>query len=279
MSDRFAHFDITGRVALVTGGATGLGYHMTRALARAGATVVIAARREQVLKDAAEQLNADPLIDGRVLPFAADLSDRASIRALADHAIGIKDGVDIFIGNAGQDTNQHLLDITDDVIDTMMQVNISANVELVRAFLPDMRRKKWGRILFSSSVSTVVSTPHEGVGMYTAVKGALNAFTRTIAVECGHDNITANAMIIGFFVTDLVRHAQELLRERGGDAAARTFMEDFVGMSAVGRAGNPEELEGLIQLLASDAGSFITGTNTVIDGGMAVMLRSNGMVD
>lgn len=115
--------------------------------------------------------------------------------------------------------------------------------------------------------------------MYTAVKGALNAFTRTIAVECGHDNITANAMIIGFFVTDLVRHAQELLRERGGDAAARTFMEDFVGMSAVGRAGNPEELEGLIQLLASDAGSFITGTNTVIDGGMAVMLRSNGMVD
>ena len=278
MDHAFSRFDLNGRLALVTGGATGLGYHMSRALARAGARVLIAARRRDVLRDAAAQLNADPLIDGRVHWYPVELGDRDSNRSLAEHALGLGDGVDIFIGNAAQDTNQHLHDIDDATIDRMLQVNVSANIELLRAFVPAMRRKRWGRILFSSSVSTVVSSPHEGIGMYTAVKGALNALTRTLAVELGHDNITANALIIGFFVTDLVRHAEQLLRERQGDAAAQAFMQDFVGMTALGRAGNPAELEGLVQLLASDAGSYITGTNLVVDGGMSIMLRPNGMV-
>jgi NAD(P)-dependent dehydrogenase (short-subunit alcohol dehydrogenase family) len=140
-----------------------------------------------------------------------------------------------------------------------------------------MRAKKWGRFMFSSSVSTIVTSPHEGIGMYTATKGALNAFVRTLAAEAGHDNITANSLVIGFFVTDLVRHAEDLLRKTQGEQAARAFMRDFIGMTALGRAGKPEELEGLIQLLASDAGSYITGTNLVIDGGMSIMLRPNGM--
>jgi gluconate 5-dehydrogenase len=200
------------------------------------------------------------------------------VRALAEHAIKLFGGVDIFIGNAAQDINEHILNIKDDSIDTIMQVNVSANIELVRAFLPSMRAKRWGRFLFSSSVSTVVSSPHEGIGAYTASKGALNAFTRTLAAEVGHDNITANALVIGFFITDLVDHAIRLMRETQGEEAARLFMQDFVGMSALGRAGRPEELEGLVQLLASDAGSYITGTNLVVDGGMSVMLRPNGAV-
>jgi gluconate 5-dehydrogenase len=279
MMDTFPRFNLSGRRALITGGATGLGYHMTRALARAGASVVIAARRESVLKEAAEALNADPLIDGRVSYRAVDLSDRASVGDLAAHMTGQPGGVDIFIGNAAQDINEHLLNIRDESIDLIMQVNISANVELVRAFVPGMRAKKWGRFLFSSSVSTVVTSPHEGIGMYTATKGAMNAFTRTLAAEVGHDNITANALVIGFFITDLVRHAEQLLRETQGEEAARAFMRDFVGMTALGRAGHPEELEELVLLLSSDAGSYITGSNLIVDGGMAVMLRPNGMAE
>lgn len=100
---------------------------------------------------------------------------------------------------------------------------------------------------------------------------------RGSACEVGHDNITANALVIGFFITDLVRHAEGLVRKTQGEEAARRFMEDFVGMTALGRAGRPEELEGLVQLLASDVGSYITGTNLVVDGGMSIMLRPNGM--
>jgi gluconate 5-dehydrogenase len=270
-------FDLSGRTALVTGGATGLGYHMTRALARAGATVIIAARREHLLRESATRLNADGDISGKVHWHPVDLADRKSVSSLAAHAIESAGGVDIFIGNAAQDINEHILDIKDDSIDQIMQVNISANVELVRAFLPGMRQRKWGRVIFSSSVSTIVTSPHEGIGMYTATKGALNAFTRTLAAEAGHDNITANALVIGFFITDLVRHAEQLLRKTQGEDAARRFMQDFVGMTALGRAGRPEELEGLVQLLASDAGSYITGANLVVDGGMSIMLRPNGM--
>jgi NAD(P)-dependent dehydrogenase (short-subunit alcohol dehydrogenase family) len=116
------------------------------------------------------------------------------------------------------------------------------------------------------------------MGVYAASKGAINAFTRTLAAEVGHDNITANSLVIGFFVTDMVRHASDLLAERQGDEAARLFMQDFVGMTALGRAGRPEELEGLVQMLASDAGSYITGSNLVVDGGMSIMLRPNGVV-
>jgi len=271
-------FELGGKTALVTGGATGLGYHMTRALARAGATVIIAARRAHLLRESADRLNADGEVLGEVRWYPVDLADRKSVSALAAHAIESLGRIDIFIGNAGQDINEHVLDIKDDSIDQIMQVNISANVELVRAFLPGMRRKKWGRVMFSSSVSTIVTSPHEGIGMYTATKGALNAFTRTLAAEAGHDNVTANSLVIGFFITDLVRHARELLRTTQGEDAARRFMEDFVGMTALGRAGKPEELEGLVQLLASDAGSYITGTNLIIDGGMSIMLRPNGMV-
>jgi gluconate 5-dehydrogenase len=272
-------FDLKGKTALVTGGATGLGYHMTRALARAGATVLIAARREALLRSAAEKLNADRAVTGKVRWYPVDLAKRESVAELAAHAIEELGGIDIFVGNAGQDFNEHIAAIKDSSIDQITRVNVSANVELVRAFLPGMRARKWGRFLFSSSVSTVVTSPHEGIGMYTATKGALNAFTRTLAAEAGHDNITANALVLGFFVTDLVREAQELLRKTQGEEAARKFMEDFVGMTALGRAGRPEELEGLIQLLASDADSYITGTNLVIDGGLSIMLRPNGAVE
>jgi len=279
MSATFDKFRLEGRTALVTGGATGLGFHMTKALAEAGANVLIAARREDVLREAAARLNANLEGDGRVCWYPVDLGDRHSITQLAEHALSQFPSVDIFVGNAAQDFHEHVANISNQAIDRMMQVNISANIELTRAFLPGMRAKRWGRFLFSSSATTVVTSPYEGCAMYTAVKGALNAFTRTLATEVGHDNITANVLVLGFFVTDMVRHAQNQIRATAGEAAARQFMEDFVGMTALGRAGSPAELEGLVQFLASDAGSYVTGSSLVVDGGLSIMLRPNGMAE
>ena len=271
-------FDMTGKKALVTGGATGLGYHMARAMARAGADVMIAARREDVLRDSAARLNDDPVTKGTTSWFPVDLGERDSIRKLSAHAIESMGGVDIFIGNAAQDFLEHIEDIQDEHIDRMLQVNVSANVELARAFVPGMRQRKWGRFLFSSSALSVTTSPHEGICMYTAVKGAINNFARTLAAETGHDNITSNALVLGIFYTDMIAAAEQHFRDTEGEGAARKFLEDFVGITALGRAGRLEELEGLIQLLASNAGSYITGTNLVIDGGMSIMLRPNGIV-
>jgi NAD(P)-dependent dehydrogenase (short-subunit alcohol dehydrogenase family) len=274
MTNAFKNFDLTGRTAVVTGGATGLGYHMTRALASSGARVLICSRRESILKSASEQLNRAGFA-GSVSYYQVDLATRASIGALTKHALSVLGGVDIYIGNAAIDCLEHLENIKDESIDAMCQVNISANIELLRAFLPHMRRQKWGRVMFTSSATTICASPHEGAGMYSAVKGALNTFTRTAAVEVGHDGITVNSLVLGMYLTDMVRDIFSQADKAHGAGAGTAAMNSFACMTALGRLGECEEIEGLVQLLASDAGRYITGTNLVIDGGMSIMLRPN----
>lgn len=270
--DTFRKFDLSGRTALVTGGATGIGYFISRALAKSGAKVMVAARREAVLKEGMERLLCD-CPNAEFLYETVDLADRKSVHALASSATQRMGGVDIFVGNAGQDCLQLIGDIEDDTIDYMLQMNVAANISLVRRFLPHMRKQRWGRVLFSSSVTSIAASAHEGLGVYTAAKGGLNAFTRTAAVETGHDRITFNSIVIGFFLTDIVREAAAHLDQHQGKGAGKALLTSLSSMSALGRPCECEEIEGLVQLLASDAGSAMTGTNTVIDGGMSVMLR------
>ena len=111
--------------------------------------------------------------------------------------------------------------------------------------------------------------------MYTAVKGALNSFTRTAAAEAGHDGITVNSLILGMYLTDIVRGIFDQLDKAHGAGAGAAAQNSFASMTALGRLGETPEVEGLIQLLASDAGSYITGANLAIDGGMSIMLRPN----
>lgn len=268
----FEEFDLTGKTALVTGGATGIGYSMTRGLLRSGATVMMAARREDVLKQAADKLNAEGF-PGKARYKSVDLADRQSVKALSDHAITTMGGVDIFIGNAAQDFLEPIDSIKDDSIDQILQVNLSSNVELVRAFVPHMKQNRWGRILFSSSASTVAASATDRMNMYVATKGALNAFTKSAAAELGHDGITVNSLVLGMFETDIIRDAIQLTAKTQSQAAADAFLETFASMTALGRLADCQEVEGTIRLLASNAGSYITSTNFMLDGGMASMLR------
>ncbi|SCW53300.1 gluconate 5-dehydrogenase [Sphingobium faniae] len=267
-------FDLGGKVALVTGGGTGLGYHMARSLMRCGAAVVISARRQTVLDDAIDQLSAENL-PGCVTASTVDLSDRSSLAALVEKVSASFGGVDIFAGNAGQDLMEHVDRITDRAFDQMMQVNLSANVELVRAFVPHMRQKRWGRILFSSSAAALCASPHEGSSIYSASKNAINTFARTIATELGHDGITVNSLSLGMFLTDIVRDAFTRLDREQGAGAGDAARDSFASMTALGRLGELPEIEGLIQLLASDAGGYITGSTLAVDGGLSIMLRPN----
>ena len=275
MSDAFKKFDLSGKTALVTAGGTGIGFHLTRALAQAGAKVMIASRREQVLKDAAGRLMQDPLIE-QVLYHTVDLTDHHSIKALADHAAAVMGGVDIFVGNAAEVGMEALDNISTDSAERVMQVNFHANVALTKLLLPHMRQQKWGRVMFSSTVGSMLGSPHEGMAIYGASKGALNAFVRTAATETGRDGITVNSMVFGFYVTEMMQEscAQMELTHSG---AAKAFVDGYASMTAIGRLGECSELEGVIQLLASDAGSYITGSSMVIDGGMSIMLRPNAV--
>ena len=271
--DAFKKFDLTGKTAVVTGGATGLGYYMTRGLMRSGAKVMMAARRENVLKEAAETLRAETK-SGEILYHTVDLNQRDTIKTFSEHAIKTMGGVDIFIGNAGQDIFEQVDKITDPVIDQMFQVNVSSNMELMRDFLPHMRKNKWGRVLFSSSGTSINTSAQEGMGVYAATKSALNAFARSAAAETGHDGITVNSIVLGMYMTPMLADHLAMV-EKTHPGASKAFTDSFGSMTAIGRLGRCDEIEGLIQLLASNAGSYITGGNIVPDGGLTIMLRPN----
>lgn len=272
MNTGFHKFDLTGRSALVTGGATGLGYYMARGLLRSGANVMLAARREDVLQDAASRLRTES-DSGKVCYHRVDLSQRESIESLAGHAIETLGSVDIFIGNAAQDAFEPIEQISDAAIDEMFQVNVSANIELVRAFLPGMRQRKWGRIMFSSSTTSVCSAAEDNMGVYSATKSALNAFARVAAAEAGHDGITINSLLLGSFVTEMLEALLQQMHEAHGPEAAKGFLDSIASMTALGRWARADEIEGLIQFVASDAASYLTGASLTYDGGFNMMLR------
>lgn len=273
MSDTFRKFDLSGKTAFITGGGTGLGYVMSRALLRLGARVMIAARRADVLEQSAIKLRAET--GGEVLVTTVDLSDLGSVAAASAHATEALGGVDIFIGNGGQD-GLELLDVsTDAVVEQLFKINTISNISLSRAFLPHMRARKWGRVMFSSSITSKCGTAHEGMSAYAATKGALNSFVRVAAAETGHDGITFNSLIFGVYLTEIMEGVLATVVQHQGQAAADAFVNTFASMTALGRLGNPEEIEGVIQLLASPAGSYITGAEIPVDGGLSITMKPN----
>lgn len=268
----FEQFDLSGKKALVTGGATGLGFRMARALGRAGAKVLIVARRDDVLAKAADELRREHGVKA-VEWRHVDLHDRASIDTLAAYGNGAFGGVDIMVGNAGSLVPEQLVDLTHKGIDDAIQLNLTANMHLARAFLPGMRDRRWGRFLFSSSIASNFVSPLEGNGAYAAAKAGLNAFARSIAADLGRHNITANSLVLGLFVTDILEAAIDQLKQAHGPEAAQKLIDTFTASTATGRLGKPSELEGIVQLLASEAGSYITGQSIPVDGGMSIMMR------
>lgn len=275
MSEKaFAKFDLSRKTAFVTGGGTGIGYSISRALLESGAKVMIAARRETVLAEAAQRLVGE-VTGCEILYTTVDLSDPASVTEAAERVISALGGVDIFVANAAQELNQPIDGIDNDTAHQMHQVNVVANMALVKAFLPHMREKKWGRVILISSIMERLASAQEKVSLYCASKAALNAFGRVAAVEAGRSGITVNSINPGIYRTEMFEEVFDGLEKSIGKEAVAQIINELKSTTALGRLGNCEELEGVIQLLASDAGSFITGADFTVDGGMSVMLKSN----
>ncbi len=248
-------FDLSGRVALVTGGSKGLGKAMARVFAEAGANVVISSRTENELKQAAEEIKKDT--DVKVVYFVADMNDRDQVKKLAEQALSAMGHVDILVNNAGSNVPQAIDEISDEAWDRIVELNLTSCMALSRALVPQMKERRWGRIIHISSIMGLASKDARNV--YSATKAGLLGLARASALDLGSYNITVNCIAPGPFLTDLPGSLLSLEQKKGlGDR------------TALGRWGDPRELAGPALLLASDAGSYITGEVLVVDGGLLV---------
>lgn len=245
-------FDLTGRVALVTGGNKGLGKAMARGLAEWGADVVIASRHELELKAALDEILAGT---GRRGAYCvADMTERGDVKQLARFALERMGKVDILINNAGMNAPQGIDEITDQTWDRVVEVNLTSVMALTREIVPPMKERRWGRVVHISSV--LGQTSKEKRNAYSATKSALIGLARASALDLGPFNVTVNCIAPGPFLTDM---PMSIL----SDAEKKVFAD----RTALGRWARPEELVGPVLMLCSEAGSFVTGQTIFVDGG------------
>ncbi|RME95862.1 MAG: SDR family oxidoreductase [Verrucomicrobia bacterium] len=250
-------FDLTGRTALVTGGSRGLGKEMARILAQAGADLAICGRQPESLASAAREL-ADQT-GRRVETFVADVGQRPQAEALARDALERLGHIDILVSNAGWNIPQPADAIRDEDWDALVELNLTASMVLTRALAPGMMQRKWGRIIYISSIMALASTADRVA--YSATKAALHGMVKANCLHLGPHGITVNCLAPGPFATEMPMSI--LTPEQKQSFAART---------AVGRWGEPRELAPAALLLASDAGSYITGAIFVVDGGVTARM-------
>jgi NAD(P)-dependent dehydrogenase (short-subunit alcohol dehydrogenase family) len=246
-------FNLSGRNALVTGGSKGLGLAMARTLARAGASVAIAARHAGELEAALPTILEGTSARGAWL--VADMTRREDVERLAHRAAEAIGPIHILVNNAGINRVSPIDEVRDADWDEVLAVNLTAPMILSRALAGPMKRGGWGRIIHISSVFGQVSRAARNA--YSASKAGIIGMTRSMALELAPHGVTVNAILPGPFETPMTATMHP-------DPAAKQWFTDRVPM---GRWGRPEELDGPLLLLASDAGSYITGTTLAVDGG------------
>jgi gluconate 5-dehydrogenase len=247
-----AMFELGGRRALVTGGNSGIGEAMALALGRAGARVLLLARREGELQAAAARLRSQGIAADAL---AADLAALAGLQAVAQRAEQVLGGVDILVNAAGVNLRQPFEDVTPQGWQLQLDLHLGAPFFLTQALAPGMRARGWGRILNVASLQSVRAFADSAP--YGAGKGGIVQLTRAIAQRWSPHGITCNAIGPGFFPTALTApvFADDALAQRH---AAQT---------CVGRNGALADLHGPTVFLCSDASAYVTGQTLMVDGG------------
>lgn len=249
-------FDLSERIAIVTGGNQGIGFAIARGLAAAGATVVIANRRAAEGQSATESLKKEGL---SVVAIPTDVSNKSSVTALVSKVVNDFGKIDILVNNAAVILRKPIEEITEEDWDNIMATNLKGLFFCCQLVGREMIRKKKGKIINISSVLSQIVQP--GRGVYATAKAGVSHLTRALALEWGKYNITVNAIGPGLTITDINKkyfeeHPEDLKRT--------------IESIPRGREGYPSDYAGAAVFLASDASDFVTGQTLLVDGGMAL---------
>jgi len=244
---------LKGRVGIITGGGSGIGRGIAIRMAHAGADVVLAGRRPEPLQQVCDQIAA---LGGKALAVPTDISQKTDVEKLIESAIDSFGKIDILVNCAGIANITPFIVMSDEKRNEVWNTNMKGTWDCCQAVVPHMTKQKYGRIINISSV-TGPMVANAGWTAYAASKGAISGFTRALALDLAQYGITVNAICPGWIKRDVQATGKE-------DDAHRAKLNASIPL---GRVGEPEEVGDLAVFLASDGASYITGTETVIDGG------------
>jgi NAD(P)-dependent dehydrogenase (short-subunit alcohol dehydrogenase family) len=249
-------FDLDGKTAIITGSSRGIGRAIAEAMAAFGARVVISSRKQPACEAVAAAIRAS---GGKAAAIACHVGDKAQLQALVEQTRALFGGIDILVNNVGVNpVLGPLAELDDTAFDRVIASNVKSALWLSNLVLPEMAARKDGALIFLSSIAAFRGSA--GIGAYGVAKAAVLQLTRSLACEWGAHNIRVNAIAPGLVKTDFARALwddEELTRRRTAE-------------TPLGRLGVPEDIAGAAVLLASRAGSFITGQTIVVDGGVTI---------
>jgi 3-oxoacyl-[acyl-carrier protein] reductase len=255
--------NLKGKTALVTGASYGLGFACAKALAQEGVRVAICSRNQSHLDSAAQEILDET---GQVVfTYKADLTSEHDVFQLVKGANADMGTIDILVLSTGHPPAYSFSDATDKQWDIGNDLILKPAIKLTRALLPDMRKNKYGRLIYVGSIFGL--EPESSSIIQSTYRTGINAFSKCIAEEAAIDGVTANVLCPGYFETPLLADLAGTLANESKEDSVESLLEDWKAISPAKKFGKPDDFGAFVSFLASPRGEFINGTSIALDGG------------